>query len=421
MAPDSHTAFYRWARVRKLPSDEVFRPTAAPVTPLRGLTWDHPRGHAVLDALAALDAVGDETYGQVPVPITWSRQPLEGFESHPISDLAKDYDILVVDHPGLGDAIRSAALLPLEALFSAQELAALRTATIGPSFDSYHTEGRQWALPFDAAAQICVVRPDLLGDDPPPSTWDDVATLASRRPVTLCLAGPHALITVLSLCMAARADRAQALAIPFTDSELIDPGLATTIIEFLTDLFTRANPGLSLRGPVEVLDAMSGGADVACCPLVFGYVTYSAATPGRHRLRAVDAPRWRPDRPPGSVLGGTGLAVSARVIDHGAARAHLRRLTSIEVQTRLAPRVGGQPSARALWGAPQANHKSDDFYRNTLATLEAAWVRPRRPGWIELQNRASAVIRNGLLDSAAAPRIVTALNDIYRRWLNNSR
>jgi multiple sugar transport system substrate-binding protein len=57
---------------------------------LTGLTWDHPRGYRVLDALAGSL--------EPDVSVYWQRQPLEGFESRPLRTLADDYDLLVVDH-----------------------------------------------------------------------------------------------------------------------------------------------------------------------------------------------------------------------------------------------------------------------------------------------------------------------------------
>jgi multiple sugar transport system substrate-binding protein len=66
------------------------------VTAFRGLTWDHPGGHAPLAAAAELWA------GEIE--ITWDAQPLEGFESTPIPELARSYDLIVLDHPHLGEA-----------------------------------------------------------------------------------------------------------------------------------------------------------------------------------------------------------------------------------------------------------------------------------------------------------------------------
>ena len=107
---------------------------------LRGITWDHPRGYAALAELERLDAMADTRYGAVPAPLTWDRQPLSGFESRPIADLAQRYDLLVVDHPGLGAA--TAALRPLDELFSPSELNAWAGAAVGPSFGAYRYAGR---------------------------------------------------------------------------------------------------------------------------------------------------------------------------------------------------------------------------------------------------------------------------------------
>ena len=78
---------------------------------LSGLTWDHPRGYRVLDALAGTL--------EPDVSVHWQRQSLEGFESRPLRTLADDFDLLVVDHPGLGEAVRDGALLPLDEVFGA--------------------------------------------------------------------------------------------------------------------------------------------------------------------------------------------------------------------------------------------------------------------------------------------------------------
>ena len=80
--------------------------------PLRGITWDHPRGYAALAGLQRLDEQAVTRYGAVSAPLTWDRQPLADFESEPIAGLAERYDVLVVDHPGIGAA--QAALRPLE-------------------------------------------------------------------------------------------------------------------------------------------------------------------------------------------------------------------------------------------------------------------------------------------------------------------
>jgi len=392
----------------------------AGLTGLTGLTWDHPRGYAPLDRLGELDAAGGNPYGTVARPLRWDRQPLEGFESAPIDELAARYDILVVDHPGLGHALATGALRPVDELFGTEELAAWRAASIGPSFASYDYAGHQWALPLDAATQVTACRPDLMNAAPPPATWPDVRTLSEHLPILLCLGGPHALLMLLAMCVSAGAEPGAA---PGTDG-FLDVDAACAAIDLLAEVHARAVArssalaGLAGANPIGVLEAMAAAAPdapeaVACSPLLYGYVTYSATGP-RHRVTFHDAPAWAPGGRPVGVLGGTGLAVSRRVTDTAAVREHLARLMSPRVQTGLIPAVGGQPSARAAWESAEVNARYADFYRNTARTLDGSWVRPRGPGWIGFQQKASAVVRAGVMDRRPPRAVVAEVNDLFR-------
>lgn len=385
---------------------------------LRGITWDHPRGYAALAELERLDAMADTRYGAVPARLTWDRQPLTGFESRPIADLARRYDLLVVDHPGLGTA--TAALRPLDELFSPSELAAWAGAAVGPSFGAYRYAGHQWALPLDAATQICMVHPGLMGARPPPATWQEVAVAARELPVALVLGGPHTLLTLLAICAAqgvppvAEAGGGSPVGGFAEDRAARDAVLGA--LDLLGDIGAHVDLALAAGDPIGVLEAMAAGDAAACCPLVYGYVTYSE--PGRrpHRLTACDAPAWQPGGRRGSVLGGTGVAVSRRVAgeDIPAARAHVRRLLAEPVQEELVPRAGGQAALRAAWESGAVNAACGGFYRHTRATLDQAWVRPRFPGWITFQEQSSAMVREGLRRRAAPIQILRQLQRTFR-------
>jgi multiple sugar transport system substrate-binding protein len=325
---------------------------------VKGLTWDHPRGYGPLDELARREG-----------GVTWARQPLEGFESTPIAELAAEYDLLVIDHPGLGAA--TGALVPMEDLLSGAELAAWRANTIGASYDSYVLDGRTWALPIDAAAQVSVA---TFADQP--RTWDEV--LAFDGPVTPCLGGPHALLMFFSLCLAFGAE-------PFTDTSS-----GERAVEVMTELVARADTDLWQRNPIQILTALSSGA-ITYCPLVYGYVGYPA-------LSFSDAPKGPGGI--GSVLGGTGIAVS-RKADQTAAATVVRRLIAPDVQCELFPANGGQPADRRT-------------SMSTFDTLERAWVRPREPGYIRLQTEGSRLLREGV--AARDPRTHARLFTRYQEW-----
>jgi multiple sugar transport system substrate-binding protein len=377
---------------------------------LSGLTWDHPRGYRVLDALAgALEP---------DVSVHWQRQPLEGFESRPLRTLADDFDLLVVDHPGLGEAIRDGALLPLDEVFAEQELAAWRTASVGASYDSYVLGGRPWALPLDAAAQVAVARPDLM--EARPASWEQACQAARTHPTTLCLGGPHALLMFSAICVAAGAGPAGDDAAA-GDHELagdhgpfVTEAAGTAALEIMSDLMAHADRELSQHNPIGVLDAMAAVGGPAYCPLVYGYVTYQrplGGEPGSSRLAAFDAPAGPGGI--GSVLGGTGVAITRSAAELGAAAALIRILLSDEVQIGLYAELGGQSSARQAWQHPGADAAGGGFYRATLATVEHAWVRPRFAGFPEFQTAASALLREGLLAGQPHARLVRQVNELY--------
>ena len=85
----------------------------------RGLTWDHPRGYRALEAAAWRAA-------ESGLSLSWDRHSLEGFETHPIGELCARFDLVVLDHPHVGEAVAADGLTPLEDLFGADEIAGWR-------------------------------------------------------------------------------------------------------------------------------------------------------------------------------------------------------------------------------------------------------------------------------------------------------
>src|SRR5690606_29512526 len=107
------------------------------------------------------------------VRIEWESRSLKDFGDAPLGDLARDYDLLIIDHPHVGQAAASGALLPLDLCLDAATLNTLAAESAGPSHGSYFYAGHQWGLAVDTAMQASAYRPDLL-DATPPDTWADV-------------------------------------------------------------------------------------------------------------------------------------------------------------------------------------------------------------------------------------------------------
>jgi multiple sugar transport system substrate-binding protein len=361
--------------------------------PHRGLTWDHPRGYNALAAAAELSATRI---------VQWDKQPLEGFESHPIAELAAGYDLLVLDHPHLGEAVARQCLVPLEDLFTQAEIAAWGEATVGQAMASYRWQDRHWALPLDVATQVSAGRPDRLAAWP--ATWDDVVRLSEHAPVALSIAGPHAILTFFSLCLA--------LGHAPGGTGLVDTTTAMEAFTLLQRIGARMPPGSGALNPIGLLEAMAGDDGIAFVPLVYGYVTYARPPRNRRALRFGEAPTAGGDRR-GSVLGGTGIAVTRRAAPTPALLDHLRWLMSMPAQRSFIPLHDGQPSARAAWSDSSVNDACGQFYRDTIETTKHAWVRPRFDGYIAFQTTAAGIIRRMLSDDCSRGQ---ALADLRGAW-----
>jgi multiple sugar transport system substrate-binding protein len=372
------------------------------MTLYRALTWDHPRGFNALAAAAA--RLSEERDG---ISIEWHKQPLEGFEAHPIADLCANYDLVVLDHPHIGEAVRAECLQSLDTIFDAAALNDMASRTIGPCFTSYRYAGRQWALPLDAATQVMAVRSDLLGG-PPPATWNDVLTVAKSAPVTLSIAGPHAVLSFMSIAVSHGVT-------PATGGRFVPGDVGEACLDIMARLFEKMPERAKALNPIGILELMSTSDAVAVCPLVYGYVNYaSPGGSGRHPVTFADAPCTDARSGRGSVLGGTGIGISRRCkVTPGLIR-HLEWLMSEEAQMGFIPAHDGQPSARAAWRDEEVNRRWNGFYAGTANTIETAHVRPRFDGYIAFQTRASALIREGLASRRPHGQILADLEQNYQ-------
>lgn len=370
--------------------------------PFKGLTWDHPRGANTL--IAAVDAWPGARGKSL---IDWTTQPLEGFESHPISDLCAHHDLIVLDHPHIGEAIAHGCLHPLDAIFDTGALAALKADTIGPCFMSYHMSGSLWALPLDAATQVMACREDLL-DDEPPKTWQAVERLSNATGrVAISLAGPHAFLTLLSIASALEPDTDLRNGDSWFEHQTVYEAYA-----LLKRLAARSPARVQSFNPIGILETMATASNIVLCPLIYGYVNYAASGPG-YRISFRDAPSKSSGGIPGSILGGTGIGISKRCVVTNELKDHLLWLMAPSTQRRFIPDHDGQPSNRLAWQDPGVNERWGDFYAATKTTIEAARIRPRHDGYIAFQTRASAYLRKAVFGDIASHHAANTLSDMF--------
>ena len=167
--------------------------------------------------------------------------------------------------------------------------------------------------------------------------------------------------------------------------------------------------------PIGVFERMAEpGSRIVCSPLIYGYANYAMEGFRRHRLAFADMPVVGTVGPAGSALGGTGIAVSAFSEAKDAAIDFAYWIASAEVQGGPYPASGGQPGHDAGWTSEAANAASNGFYRETRATLEGAWVRPRHDGYMAFQQEASDRLNAGLTRNGDSRRVIADLNRLFR-------
>lgn len=361
---------------------------------MRGLTWDHPRGINPLRQSA-------ERWGS---SVIWESQPLEGFESAPLDELFEVFDVIVIDHPHLGDAIATKCIQPVSEWANLAQDQYAPTNYVGPSLASYTVDGELWALPLDAAAQVAASEPSMVNVIP--TTWDAVLSSLEEYRVGLCLAGPHAFLSFLSIYTA------------YCGRNILDDfdcSAAKTAYSIMTAIAARMDPTWWELNPIGLLDSMAKGNGPNYCPLVFGYVNYSQSPkPGARRLFFHDAPTGETGNI-GSVIGGTGLAVSAQASLAPDEVAYLLSLIKPDVQQGSWVNDDGQPARIEAWTNPEIDATAYGFYSQTLSTLEQSFVRPRYPGFTRTQDDASTMLRKSLAEKTPENIFIEKISKLFNK------
>jgi multiple sugar transport system substrate-binding protein len=351
------------------------------------MAWDHPRARNPLEAVSAewSNASGNR--------VLWDARPLKDFEDQPLDELAAAYDLVLMDYPFTATAATSGLVVPVNDWVPLDYLRDQAGHAVGPSYDSYTWNDRQWALAIDAAAQVSAARPDLMeasGLWQVPDTWSDVAELIHERSgaparVAMPLNPNHAYCAFLSVGLAETGPQF------WRKGASVERDAALRALEFLKALAPDLHPLSRDADPIAISDRMAGSDEVLFVPLMFGYSNYSRPGFRRATLHFGNAPRGAGGHI-GSVLGGVGIALSARSEVSEAAADLARTLASGSVQAGLYVRSDGQPGHGAAWDSGAANRLVHDFFFATRETMKQAFLRPRVTGHRRFQQEAGALI-----------------------------
>jgi multiple sugar transport system substrate-binding protein len=377
---------------------------------LKGLTWDHPRGYAPL-----LGGIPEYEEQNPEVKIHWDRRTLREFGEAPIEQYLDRYDLIIVDHPFVGFASAHDVLVDLAPFLSEVEKLHFAADSVGPSWQSYWYGRGLWALPIDAATQVASYRPDLLRALSPsvPETFEDVIELGAKaRKAGKYIVVPAYPTDAISLFFTLSAN----LGYPIREEGecFVDDFVAAEVLVRLHALIDLTHPRSVEWNPIQVYDFMVSGSDAIYCPYGFGYSNYSRVG-NSVRLKFTNAPAAGERGCAGTMLGGTGIAISKFSPHPSEAIAYAKWIANPEHQSGTYFREGGQPASLAAWTDPSVNTMADGFFSGTLQTLQTAYLRPRFDGFVCFFEAAGVQINRCLRRELEDAALIRWLNDSYAR------
>ena len=373
---------------------------------LKGITWNHSRGFLPMVATAQRFS---ETHPGTE--IVWEKRSLQEFADYPVPKLAENFDLLVIDHPFVGYAAHHGDLLPLDEYIGADFLSDQDAHSVGESHRSYSYGGHQWALAIDAATPVSSWRADLLerAHAKVPETWDEVLELASRGMVAIASLPVDSLMNFYMFCCALGHD-------PFSRENLVvDPEAGANSLTLLRELASRCSPGIFKRNPIATYEAMTNCDATAYCPFAYSYSNYARLGYARKQLVFGELCKIGKNGRPRSTLGGTGLAISMACKHREVAIEYACFVAAPECQKRLYVQCGGQPGHRSAWTDEEANRITNNFFLNTLAAQERAYMRPRYDGYIDFQDQAGEVVHQFLRSGGNSGVVIKELQRVYER------
>lgn len=368
---------------------------------LRGMTWDHSRG---FDPMVATSKKYAELHPGVE--IVWKKRSLQAFADRPIQEMTEAYDLMVIDHPHVGEVAESGLLVALDSVGRADELEALSAQTVGPSHNSYNIGGHQWGLAIDAATPVATYRPDLL--DAAPTRWAEVVDLARDGKVGFALIPINALMTFFGMA------RNQGMIVAENPEQFIADEDGARVLNDLLEIVNLMNPRCLTLDPIGIYEWMGRNKDApAYSPFGYGYTNYSRDGYCEFPLVFANAPEFDDNGPRGTVIGGTGIAVSAQSAHRDVAIDYAFWIAGAECQSGLFFDAGGQPGNAVAWESDTCNAACRNFFTNTRETLETSWVRPRYDGYMGFQDAAGDIIHTCLRGETSVIDTINALQNAY--------
>lgn len=360
---------------------------------IRGFGWDHPRCMSPLLASAT-----DFKQQHPEVEIIWNSRSLYDFGEGSLDELLADYDLIIFDHPYIGDIANHKWFINLAEKLSNEEISRFEKDSLGPSWQSYQNNSGIWGLPIDAAAQVASYRPDLMeqvGHLVPESISDVLKLAQQARKQNMWIALP--LVPCDAICTFLTLTANMGNAVAHDGSSFPDHAECKHVLETMKELTQVIHPESLKWNPIECYNHMSVHDDVCYVPYAFGYTNYSRNN-SLKMIKYCDIPGMESDSCSGAVIGGAAIGISARTKHPELSIEYAKFLCNSGYQGAKYYVNGGQPASLSAWQNKTNDANSHEFFSGTISTMENAYLRPTFSGFVQYFRDAGIQINSYLSD-----------------------
>ena len=326
--------------------------------------------------------------------------------------------MIVFDHPWTGEIAAKEYFYPLDQFLSKDFLTEQEANSVGKSYESYIWKGHIYGLQIDTAGHVSAARSDLLAKNglKKPNTWTEALELAKKifaekKPL---LALPLDPVNIWCLFMTLAANQKVDA---YQDGKQVLPDTKSLeIINFIIELGKYGPKEAYDWNPIHLLNEMSTGDEVMYCPALFGYSNYGMAGFKKNLIEFGSIPSSGFGSI-GGILGGAGIGITKSCKSPEIAAKVIEVIGSPTIQRTLYATTGGQSGHRSAWLDQDLNAFTNNFYANTLDTLDNSYLRPRFPGFIEIQTDSGDILAEAVYGKISPEKAVQGINKTYQDQL----
>ncbi len=362
---------------------------------LAGMTWDHARAYDCL--LAASERFTAER----GIELSWKKRSLQAFADEPIEQIARAYDLVILDHPHVGQISASGCLLPLP------DFPDPSNSSLGGSVESYIWNGSTWSYPIDAACQMAVGRADLGGAFP--THWEDVLGADADR---YNIVTPLLPVDAFDLMLTHLASRGEE-ALPISAEAFCSDENGILSLKVLKALFKMGPAEQAGWNPIKVLEILSTTDDFTASPALFGYINYARPGFRPHQLTYRDLPTFKGSTVRRAILGGAGIGVSTFCEHPEDAIAFAQWVTSEAIQSTTYIENEGQPAHLGTWNRLRHAPRFTGFLDGAYNTITTAWTRPRDEWFLHFVDDVCEIFPDFFLKDRAEEDMLRDINNLY--------